>query len=67
MKALRRQQEMLGKMNDYGSSAKKLTHTTYMPAQFEFTTTNSDAFKDFKVIPVVDRAIKYAPSREPVV
>lgn len=48
------------------SPAKKLTMTTYMPAKFEMSTTNADAFKDFKVIPVKDRAVKYAPNREPV-
>ena len=40
--------------------------TTYMPAKFEMSTTNADAFKDFKVIPVKDRAQKYAPNRDPV-
>ena len=53
---------MTGKLNPN----KKLTMTTYMPQKFDFSTTNADAFKDFKVIPVADRAHKYAPNRDPV-
>ena len=57
---------MLGDMCSKLSPNKKLTMTTYMPTKFDFSTTNADAFKDFKVIPVPDRAVHYAPNRDPV-
>jgi len=36
-----------------------------MPTNFGYSTTNQDAFKDFKVIPAADKAIDYSPDKRP--
>jgi hypothetical protein len=48
-----------------GSKGPALTATTYMPTSFGYSTTNQEAFKDFKLIPAADRAKQYSPDKRP--
>jgi len=36
---------------------------TYRPSEFKFTSTQKEAFKDFRIVEPLDRAIHYSPDR----